>query len=363
TTFIRQIAEGFDNSNCRHGGDSRCLGLTPYHINSFMRMKQPWTGTFTSLVKFKGTNGQNPYGNLILLDDGNLYGTTYGGGTEGWGTFFKLTLSGTLTRLFSFPNGTGRLQAGVTRLGSDFWGVTSKLGGSVFRITPSGEYTHLSYLEGTSGVEPIGALTLGNDGNFYGTTVIGGDTSTFGNGCGTIFKITPQGLPTTIYEFHCNEGANPYGALTLGTDGNFYGTTENGGSNGGGTIFKVTPSGVLTTLVNFNGTNGSKPLGALLQASDGNFYGTTYDGGKISNKCNVYTCGTIFKVTPSGALTTLVNFKSTNGSSPYAGLTLGNDGSFYGTTYYGGGKGYGTVFKMTLPSGPLKSVTRRVKHR
>src|ERR1035441_2731135 len=145
----------------------------------------------------------------------------------------------------------------------------------------------------------------------------------------------------TLWSFNSTNGAFPKAALTLGNDGNFYGTTEEGGRSSGegdgeGTVFKVTTNGTLTTLVAFNGTNGAYPQAPLTLGNDGNFYGTTW-GDSSSD------FGTVFKVTTNGTLTTLVVFNGTNGAYPLA-LTLGNDGNFYGTTAGGGSSGGATVF-------------------
>ena len=156
----------------------------------------------------------------------------------------------------------------------------------------------------------------------------------------------------TLCSFNGSNGANP-NALTLGNDGNFYGTTWIGGSrtnlpylNGVGTVFKVTTNGTLTTLVSFNFTNGMAPF-ALTLGTDGNFYGTTYCGGSYTNLPYSDGAGTVFKVTTNGTLTTLVSFNGTNGANPGAALTRGADGNFYGKTVYGGSGFYGTVFKVT----------------
>ena len=192
----------------------------------------------------------------------------------------------------------------------------------------------------TDGADPSAALVQGTGGDFYGTTVAG-----LFNPDGTVFKISPQGKLTTIHNFDLTDGSDPQAALTLGTDGNFYGTTNGGGANktacgglGCGTIFKITPAGALTTLYSFcaqaDCPDGASP-GALVQGSDGNFYGTTYLGGTCFSGC-----GTVFKITPNGALTTLHRFNATGdgGTSPYyqAGLVQGTDGNFYGTTTQGG---------------------------
>jgi uncharacterized repeat protein (TIGR03803 family) len=168
--------------------------------------------------------------------------------------------------------------------------------------------------------------------------------------------MTPTGTLTTLVSFNstslplATSGGTPLSALVQGSDGNFYGTTSQGGSGSVGTIFKMTPAGSLTTLVSFNDTNGAAsssggsplPEAALVQGSDGNFYGTTAFGGSDS-------MGTIYKMTPAGVLTTLFSFNGANGANPYAGLVLGSDGNFYGTTQNGGSLSDGVVFQLMFP--------------
>ncbi|MGA2076792.1 MAG: choice-of-anchor tandem repeat GloVer-containing protein [Terriglobia bacterium] len=349
------------------------------------------TGTLTTLYSFCSqtncTDGNSPIAGLVQGSDGNFYGTTVGGGAYSDGTVFKITPSGTLTTLHSFtgsafPPVDGAVpEAGLVQ-GSDgnFYGTARNggsggdNGGTVFKITPDGTLTTLysfcSQSNCTDGLYPYAGLVQGTDGNFYGTTNIGGANNVpVGNG--TVFKITPSGALTTLYSFcsqsGCTDGNGPSaGSLVQATDGNFYGTTGGGGAtdNGGnGTVFKITPSGTLTTLYSFcsqsNCTDGALPTG-LVQATDGNFYGTTYCGGANAGSldCSSPGAGTVFKITPSGALTTLYSFCSqsgcTDGVTPYAGLVQGSDGNFYGTTNASGGEynfssGYGTVFKLTPP--------------
>jgi uncharacterized repeat protein (TIGR03803 family) len=143
---------------------------------------------------------------------------------------------------------------------------------------------------------------------------------------------------TTLVNFNSTNGANPYGGLIQGTDGNFYGTTAEGGTSNDGTTFKVTAGGTLTTLADFSSTN-LNPEGSLIQASDGNFYGTT--AGVVDSNY-----GTVFKLTPTGTLTTLINFNSSDGANPYGSLVQGEDGNLYGTTAYGAAEG--TVFRLDL---------------
>jgi uncharacterized repeat protein (TIGR03803 family) len=206
--------------------------------------------------------------------------------------------------------------------------------------SPAQTFTTLFEFNFTNGMEPEGQLVQATDGNFYGTTSQGGT-----NNDGTVFKITPSGTLTTLHNFDNTDGAYP-GPLVQATDGNFYGTTGGGGTSGYGTVFKITPSDTLTMLHSFDDTDGSGPKG-LIQATDGNFYGTTGGGGTSSY-------GTVFKITPSGTLTTLHSFDDTDGSGPN-GVIQATDGNFYGTTYGGGANGYGTVFKIT-PSGTLTTL-------
>ena len=274
------------------------------------------------------------------------------GGTEwDYGTVFQVTCDGTLTTLASFVAGTygypsGAYPEAALTQGNDgnFYGTTAPSDaddGTIFQVTTNGTLTTLTSFSftGTNGETGKAALTLGKDGNFYGTTGGGGS----GN-AGTIFQVTTSGTLTTMVSFSGTNGASPVAALTLGNDGNFYGTTEGGGSGSVGTLFRVTTNGTLTTMVSFYGTNGANPEAALTLGNDGNFYGTTASGGS-------WNAGTIFQITTSGTLTTLVSFNRTNGANPTAALILGNDGNFYGITPGGGVDYLGTVFRLSLIPG------------
>ncbi len=328
-------------------------------------------GTLTTLYNFCSqpncTDGDLPQAGLIQASDGNFYGTTYTGGSGSCfgrpcGTIFKITAWGTLTTLYRFGGGDGEAPTAGLIQASDgnFYGTTYYGGsgglpeGTVFKITPEGTLTTLhsfcSQPNCTDGAEPQAGLIQASDGNFYGTTYTGG-----GNGAGTVFKITPSGTLTTLYNFcsqpNCTDGDQPQAGLIQASDGNFYGTTPDGGSNGGyGTVFKITPSGTLTTLHSFDGFDGRQPLAELIQATDGNFYGTTYNAGSGGR-----SAGTVFKITPGGTLTTLYSFCSqpncADGENPQAGLIQASDGNLYGTTYEGGSPGDGTVFGVSLNYG------------
>jgi uncharacterized repeat protein (TIGR03803 family) len=322
--------------------------------------------TLTTLVNFAGTNGGVPLGAVIQANDGNFYGTTYGGGNSnqscdasGCGTVFKMTPQGTLSTLYSFcsqancADGNNPQTALVQGADGNFYGTTSAggahgQGGTVFRITSGGTLTTLysfcSQTNCSDGGNSFGTLVQYSDGNFYGTTRDGGLN------VGTVFKITPSGTLTTLYRFcsvtDCTDGYGPYSGLVLATDGNFYGTTLDGGSYDDGTVYKITPSGTLTTLLSFcslaNCTDGSGPV-SLMQADGGDLYGTTVLGGTSND-------GTIFKITTTGSFTSLYSFAGSDGEYPTGELILANDGYFYGTTYSGGTASSGTIFKMTSGS-------------
>jgi uncharacterized repeat protein (TIGR03803 family) len=334
--------------------------------------------TFTTLYSFCSqtncTDGFVPVAGLIQGTNGRFYGTTeYGGASNacwsgnhavGCGTVFEITPNGALTT-HSFNGADGAYPyAGLAEgTGGSFYGTTASGGakdyGTIFKIARSGTLTPLHHFAGSDGYYPVAELVQGSDGNFYGTTEIGGTRGINGDncsdGCGTIFRITPKGKLTTLYDFcsqnKCTDGAYPYAGLAKGSDGNFYGTTSFGGANGHfGTVFKITASGMLTTLHSFDGADGEAPAAGLVQATflNGNFYGTTSGGGANS-------AGTLFKITPGGTLTTLYSFDRKDGEWPYAGLVQATDGNFYGTTAFGGADGGGTIFKIT-PSGALTTL-------
>ncbi|MGD0181500.1 MAG: choice-of-anchor tandem repeat GloVer-containing protein [Terriglobales bacterium] len=336
------------------------------------------TGRLTRLDRFGGDHGSAPYGGLIQATNGNLYGTTSDGGPDRAGTLFKMTIDGALNTLRSFNGTDGETPYAtlIQAVNGNFYGTTVEGGassgcngyacGTIFEITPSGTLTTLysfcSQSNCTDGAEPFAGLVQAANGTFYGTTTAGGAFASEcgGQGCGTVFKITPSGELATLYSFcsqtNCTDGKNPDAALLQAEDGNFYGTTSGGGL-GGGTIFKITPSGTLTTLYNFcsqsNCTDGYTPYAALIQATDGNFYGTTYLGGGGGN-C-FYGCGTVFKITAGGALTTLHSFSGPDGEGLDAGLVQATNGKLYGTTSGGGTKitGTGTAFSLSMGLGPF----------
>jgi uncharacterized repeat protein (TIGR03803 family) len=318
------------------------------------------TETVVASFGASSTDGKAPWSGLVQGSDGNFYGTTTAGGSNNKGTVFKVTPAGTLTVLYSFGSLTNNADgytpySGLIQ-GSDgnFYGTTSdggpNGGGTVFKVTPAGVLTviYSFSLSGSDGLGPLGTLLQASDGNFYGTTAEGGANNT-----GVVFKVTPAGVETVLHSFgpsSSGDAAAPQtAALIQGSDGNFYGTTPGGGANNTGAVFKITPAGVETVLYSFGsdtGTDGNEPYAGLTQGSDGNFYGTTRVGGANG-------AGTVFKITPAGVETVIYSFPAINGTNsadPYSGLLLGSDGNFYGTTLNGGGANVGTIFKVT-PTG------------
>jgi uncharacterized repeat protein (TIGR03803 family) len=300
-------------------------------------------------------DGEYPEGRLVQGSDGTLYGTTYGGGVNGYGMAFSIAPDGTLTTLHSFNGADGQqLDAGMT-FGSDgnLYGTTPQgstcinsnctgFGGTVFKLTTAGALTTIHSFAGNGlpdGNSP-GDLTDGGDGYFYGTTAYGGAAGV--GGFGTVFKVAPNGTLTTLHSFTSAEPFYPLPGLTLGADGNFYGVTQYGpGNNANGTIIMITPAGAVSTVHSFNGTDGAYPGGKLLLARDGNFYGTTGGGGAAG-------AGTIYRLTPAGTLATLYEFNGGDGDGPAAGLVQTADGKLYGVTSGGGESSGGTLFRMTL---------------
>ena len=311
--------------------------------------------TLNTLVNLDRTTGtESGLSTLVQGADGNLYGTTAADGGHGAGTIFKVSPSGTLTTLYRFCAQTNCPDGALTQVGlvlgadRNFYGVTTYGGnttacslgcGTVFKITPAGVLTTLHTFEGADGEAPYGSLVQGIDGDFYGTTEYGG-SGACDEGCGTVFKITPAGALTTLHRFDGSTDAYlPFGALIQGPDAKFYGVTVQGGAGTScftacGTVFVMTPAGTVTTLHSFDFGDGGMPEAGMLLGSDGNFYGTTALGG-ASTACSL-GCGTVFKITPSGNLTTLHSFDLSDGARPMASLIQGTDGNLYGATFAGG---------------------------
>jgi uncharacterized repeat protein (TIGR03803 family) len=336
------------------------------------------SGTLSVLNKFQSYYGQNwlgYQGGLTLATNGNFYGSAPQGGTYGYGAIYQATSRGKLTALYNFCSqinsqgdcadggdpSSGVIQAFNGNLYGTAYdgGAGTSNSGTIFALTLAGKlttlYTFCTQTACLDGQNPVGLLQAQNQ-NFYGITSSGGLNGPYG----TVFKMNGTGVLTTLYSFcssksvvnhdtECKDGNAP-GTLVQGTDGNFYGTTLYGGNytssgcaySGCGTIFKITPAGKLTTLHTFDGSDGDVP-NSLVQATDGNLYGTAnlQLGG-----------GTIFQITPEGQFTLLYTFPSFNGPS---GLMQATDGNFYGTTVSGGSTtcDCGTVFSLSMGLSPF----------
>jgi uncharacterized repeat protein (TIGR03803 family) len=323
------------------------------------------SGALTAAHSFNIFDGAFPEAPLLLSVDGRLYGTTSGGGKNtdcgangGCGAVVRIMPNRKVTTLYAFcatrfcADGYAPVGALMQAANGIFYGTTSGGGikgnyGTVFKVSPAGSLTTLYSFGGTDGQAPSASLIQATDGDFYGTTFYGGNGVGCGtSGCGTVFKITPKGKLTTLHSFVGSDGKFPTASLIQAKDGNFYGTTLEGGANGYGSVFKFTPPSTFITLYSFCAVascfDGGFPSAALIQATDGNFYGTT--------SIQAYGFGTVFEMTPSGNLTTLYTFCSlpacADGASPYGALLQVTNGNFYGTTYAGGIDNEGTVFSL-----------------
>ena len=327
-----------------------CIGINPGFIYEYNII----SGRERILHRFSGTEGNFPT-SVIRDSDGNLYGTNLFGGDltcsidlQGCGTIFMLDTSRNLTILhsFIFPEG-GEPYAGLIRDSvGELFGVTGAGGistcayfpgygcGTIFKLYPNGVLAVLHAFDGNDGASPQGALIRDKPGNYYGTTANGGinDPSCY-DGCGSIFKLDAAGNFSVLHQFAGGaEGGVPRAGLIRDTAGNLYGTTT-GGAAGGGTVFKLDTYNNLTVLHSFSRYDGFIPTAALVRDAAGNLYGTTYYGGQFS--CGSDGCGTIFKIDANGAFTTLYNFDGATGQYPNAALIRDAAGTLYGTAAQG----------------------------
>jgi uncharacterized repeat protein (TIGR03803 family) len=260
------------------------------------------SGHLTALHSFTcSPDGQDPEADLIDIG-GTFYSTTDSGGANDAGTVFKIAPSGTESIVYSFkgPPDGAEPRAGLLNVNGTLWGTTSSGGvtnnGAVFKITPSGTESIVYSFKGPpDGFWPLGSLVY-VDGVLYGTTTLGGDGTACSGGCGTVFKLTPDGTEGVLHSFNGPDGYGPEAGL-IDVSGTLYGTTIDGGAGGGGAVFKITTSGVESIVHGFryNGPDGARPVDRLLYAA-GSLYGTTSSGGLIDCGNRDETCGTVFKI-------------------------------------------------------------------
>lgn len=330
-------------------------------------------GKLTTLYSFCPgeicTDGQYPEAGLVQATNGNFYGTTLSGGPNGDGNIFEITPSGRLTSIYLFcpqvsicPDGSAPYAGLVQASNGRLYGATTAGGigncaqggcGTIFEISLSGALTTLysfcSVVDSqgycADGSTPFAGPVQAANGNFYGTTELGGAYNQ-----GTFFEMTPSGKLTTLYSFcarvdgsgYCTDGNYPLAVPLQASNSNFYGTTFFGGPSNSGTVYEITPDRKLTTLHTFCSSLAcadTSPTASLIQATDGNLYGTT--------------AGTLFAISLSGKLTTLHTFSDSDGSVANAGLVQGTNGTFYGTAVWGGASDDGTVFRLAAGLGPF----------
>jgi uncharacterized repeat protein (TIGR03803 family) len=333
------------------------------------------------------TDGELPYAGLVQATNGDFYGTTGFGGANAVpfsndpnaGTVFRITPGGAPTTLYSFcakancADGQGPEAGLVQATNGDLYGTTAGggangVGGTIFRMTPNGApttlYSFCAKDRCTDGQFAASGLVQAANGDLYGTTVAGGANGSNGLG-GTVFKIAPNGGAfTTLYSFcsqsGCTDGSSPTSGLVQAADGDLYGTTQYGGANGSGTVFRIAPNGsAFATLYNFCSqggcTDGEYPSAGLVQATNGDFYGTTENGGNVDASCQGGSCGTVFSL--SVGLGPFVKTLPTSGSVGAAldilgtNLTGAMSVSFNGTAATFTVNPSGSAISTTVPAG------------
>jgi uncharacterized repeat protein (TIGR03803 family) len=362
--LIADVAGNFYGTSAAGGGGAGCNNGksgcgTVYKITN--------RGKEKVLYAFQGgCDGALPFGGVVEDLQGNLYGTTSFGGVcnsnEGYGTVFKLSPNGSETVLYAFqgssdgegPIGNLTLDSSGNLYGTtEFGGDTAACGGLgcgvVFKVTPSGQETVLYAFQGsTDGFYPLAGVVMDRTGNLFGTAAEGGSqSSNCFDGCGTVFKIAPEGTETTLYAFQGGtDGWLPRSGLMLDSQGNLYGTTSGSAGGNAGTVFEVAPNGSESVLYSFQGgSQGSVPWAGVVMDGSGNLFGTTSSGG--GHGCKMYGgCGIIFELTAQGQEQVLHAFHKTEGHFPAASLLIDSQGNLYGTTVEGGKHNRGVVFEL-----------------
>jgi uncharacterized repeat protein (TIGR03803 family) len=370
TLFSFNIDQGYGPSSLVQGANGNFYGTTGFDgvYGSGTVFEISSRGEYKTLYSFCSQpncpDGEYPPAALAKASNGHFYGVTQEGGANGSGTAFEITPSGNLTTLYSFCAEPHCADGGLPKGGlvqdrnGNFYGTTTQGGtnglGTVFEMSPTGQlrvlYSVCSVANCADGFSPVAALIQATNGEFYGIMSHGG-----AQGVGTVFELTPTGSLRTLYSLcslpACSDGEYPSASLVQATSGMLYGTVTSGGSHGSGTIFEITPGGKFKRLYSFcaqaSCADGSYPYAALLQGTDGNLYGTTVRGGSYG----VYGEGTLFKFTPPSTLTTLYNYcdPSCNAAgSPYSAMIQATNGLLYGTTGEGEEDSAGTIFSLSL---------------
>ena len=312
------------------------------------------SGNETILHSFAaGTDGANPIAGLTIDSQGNLYGTTVGGGSLFSGVVFKVTAAGKETVLYTFTGGADGSYAAapLTLANGNLYGTTESGGsghGVIFTLNSSLKQTVLyTFTGGSDGGSPSSGVVFDKKGNLYGTTPEGGP-----GGFGVVYTLAPAGQETVLYGFSASasvQGQNSDGGVIFGVNGHLFGATLAGGPAGTGVIYEVSGVGEETVLYSFPGSPGGfSPEGMLVRDQSGNLYGTNFDGG--------IGFGLIYKINPNGQETVLHAFTGgLDGGVPLAGLTPDSAGNLYGTTLFGGASNAGVVYKLT-PTGNLTTL-------
>ncbi len=358
-SFTRTGSDGaFPYTGVTLGSDGNFYGVTTLGgtADNGTVFKIDGSETLSTLYSFPplpSGEGDEPYGQLIEGTAGTFYGTTYTGSASDVSAVYSITSTGTFTTLYAFnadnANPLSYPFAGLTAVKNGTYVGTTSGGnygpGTIYSFNPASSSPvtalHTFNPAAGEGSRPYAGITVGPDGNYYGTTLGGGTANV-----GVVFRIAPNGTGyTTLHNFTAtgDDGAFPYGQLVV-SGGYLYGTTSGGTSLGYGTVFRIDTNGNLTTLHQFTGLNGDgqSPYAGMIVGQDGDLYGTTEKGGTANS-------GTVFVMTPAGTLTTLYSFTGFgDGSRPEAPLVQAPDGTFYGTTTMGGTAGDGTVFRLQV---------------
>jgi len=360
-SFTGQSQSGNPVMTPAQGRDGKLYGTSPNpQATSGSDFSLALGGTAKVIHTFSSEGGGvDPFAGLTLGTDGNFYGTTSAGGSAEYGTLYKLSSEGSFTILHNFlggSDGSSPLSAPIEASDGNFYGTTNGNAGNpptAYKYTPSGTFTTIYQFDSAHGVQVQAGLIQGSDGNLYGTAIEGGV-----NNNGTLFKLSTSGTLLYYYAFPGGSGgALPFGGLTEASDGNIYGTTEEGGMTPGpgfGTVFKMDRTGNISILYSFDPFTGDAvyPVAGLVQGTDGYLYGVLLYGGTNN-------FGGLFRISTTGSYRQLYSFSSAIGQSAVAALFQDTNGLFYGSAEYGGAYGFGAVYSLNMGLGPFVTFVSR----